>query len=236
MNEKYKVAGSKGRREVKLDVGDLVRLHLRKDRFLDLRKSKLMPRADGPFKIIEKINDNAYKLELPPDFGVSPTFNIADLKPYLGEEDELESRTTSVQEGEDDEDITPLDTNDTPPLDIQGAITRARARQLNLEVSSFLSKALYVNVENSILPNDYILLRNKGQDQEGDGEGLRDEGDQQRRLNQVRGPSVSPTRSPGAGSTKTDAQVAYGLRLGRSSYARKAKKTTYPMVLVSYQN
>jgi hypothetical protein len=63
-----------------------------------------------------------------------------------------------------DEDITPLDTNDTPPLDIQGAITRARVRQLNLEVSSFLSKALYVNVENSILPNDYILLRNKGED------------------------------------------------------------------------
>jgi hypothetical protein len=135
-----------------------------------------------------------------------------------------------------DEDITALDTNDTPPLDIQGAITRARARQLNLEVSSFLSKALYVNVENSILPNDYILLRNKGQDQEGDGEGLRDGGDQQRRLNQVRGPSVSPTRSPGAGSTKTDAQVAYGLRLGHFSYARKAKKTTYPMVLVPYQN
>jgi hypothetical protein len=135
-----------------------------------------------------------------------------------------------------DEDITPLDTNDTPPLDIQGAITRARARQLNLEVSSFLSKALYVNIENSILPNDYILLRNKGEDQEGDGEGLREGGDQQRRPNQVRGPSESPTRSPGAGSTKTDAQVAYGLRLGRSSYARKAKKTTYPMVLVPYQN
>jgi hypothetical protein len=74
-----------------------------------------------------------------------------------------------------------LDTNDTPPLDIQGAITRARARQLNLEVSSFLSKTLYVNIENSILPNDYILLRNKGEDQEGDGEGLRDGGDQQRR-------------------------------------------------------
>jgi hypothetical protein len=74
--------------------------------------------------------------------------------------------------GQGDEDITPLDTNDTSPLDIQRAITRAHARQLNLEVSSFLSKALYVNVENSILPNDYILLRNKGEDQEGDGEGL----------------------------------------------------------------
>ncbi|TVU12070.1 hypothetical protein EJB05_45695, partial [Eragrostis curvula] len=32
-----------------------------------------------------------------------------------------------------DEDITHADTNDTPPLVIQGPITRARARQLNLE-------------------------------------------------------------------------------------------------------
>ena len=79
--------------------GDLVWLHLRKVRFLDLRKSKLMPRADGPFKVLGKINDNAYKLVLPADFRVSPTFNIADLKPYLGEEDELPSRTTSFQEG-----------------------------------------------------------------------------------------------------------------------------------------
>jgi hypothetical protein len=39
-------------------------------------------------------NENAYKLDLPADFGVSPTFNIADLKSYLGEEDELESRMT----------------------------------------------------------------------------------------------------------------------------------------------
>jgi hypothetical protein len=55
-----------------------------------------MSRVDGPFKILEKINDNAYKLELPPEFGVSPTFNISDLRPYLGEEDEVPSRTTSI--------------------------------------------------------------------------------------------------------------------------------------------
>jgi hypothetical protein len=53
-----------------------------------------MPRADGPFKVLEKINENAYKLDLPVDFGVSPTFNIADLKPHLGEEDEHEMSTT----------------------------------------------------------------------------------------------------------------------------------------------
>ncbi|WVZ93958.1 hypothetical protein U9M48_039907 [Paspalum notatum var. saurae] len=117
MNERYRDAGNKGRKKINLEPGDLVWLHLRKDRFTDLRKSKLMPRADGPFKIIEKINDNAYKLELPPEFGVSPTFNIADLKSYLGEEDELESRRTPLQEGEDDEDISPMLTSNTPSVE-----------------------------------------------------------------------------------------------------------------------
>jgi hypothetical protein len=137
MNEKYRIAGSKGRKEVKLEPGYLVWLHMRKDRFRHFRKSKLMPRADGPFKIIEKINDNAYKLELLPEFGVRPTFNISDLKPYLEEEDTLELRTTPIQEGKIDEDITHLDAHNTPPLDIQGPITRAHARQLNLEVMLF---------------------------------------------------------------------------------------------------
>ena len=60
-----------------------------------------------------------------------------------------------------DEDITPMDTNDTPQDDIQGPITRARARQLNLQVSSFLSN-VYCESENRLLPNDLIVLRNKG--------------------------------------------------------------------------
>jgi hypothetical protein len=64
-----------------------------------------MSRATGPFKILAKINDNAFKLELPPEFRVNPSFNISDLRPYLREDDEMPSRTTSKQEGEDDEDI-----------------------------------------------------------------------------------------------------------------------------------
>jgi hypothetical protein len=84
-----------------------------------------MPRTDGRFRVLEKINDNAYKLELPADFGtVSPTFNIADLKPYFGEEDEIASRTTSIQEGEHDEDIPSIDTPAAPTAEqIQGPIT-----------------------------------------------------------------------------------------------------------------
>jgi hypothetical protein len=79
MNEKYCIAASKGRKEVKLEPGDLVWLLLRKERFPELRKSKLMSRDAGPFKILAKINDNAYKLQFSPEFGVSPSFNILNL-------------------------------------------------------------------------------------------------------------------------------------------------------------
>jgi hypothetical protein len=124
MNEKYCIAASNGRKEVKLEPGDLVWLHLRKQRFLELRKSKLMSRAAGPFKILAKINDNAYKLELSPEFGVSPSFNISDLRPYLGEEDEMLSRTMSMQEGEDDEEINTSATISSS-IEILGPITRS---------------------------------------------------------------------------------------------------------------
>jgi len=45
-----------------------------------------MPRVDGPFKILEKENDNTYKVHLPRDYSVSATFNITDLNPYLEDE------------------------------------------------------------------------------------------------------------------------------------------------------
>ena len=163
MNAKYKLAGDKGRKHVVFAPGDLVWLHLHKDRFPELRKSKKMPCADGPFKVLEKINDNAYKLELPSDFGVSPTFNIADLKPYLGEDDELPSRTTSGQEGEDDDDIPTNVTPTSPPATRIGPVTRARARQLNYQVLSFLGSPCNVH-DHMMLPklDTFVLLMNEG--------------------------------------------------------------------------
>jgi hypothetical protein len=89
-----------------------------------------MSRAADPFKILAKINDNAYKLELPSEFGVSPSFNILDLQPHLGEEHEMPSRTTSMQEGEDNEDINTLAAI-IPSIEIVGPIKRSRAQQLN---------------------------------------------------------------------------------------------------------
>jgi hypothetical protein len=164
MNAKYKISGDKGRKQFDFAPGGLVLLHLRKERFPNLRKSKLMPRADGPFKVLEKINENAYKLDLPVDFGVSPTFNIVDLKPYLGEEDELELRLTQIQ-GEDDVDINTSDTSTPTHNQISSPITRACACQLKNQVSSFLaSYSSYLDNGNVC---SILLLRNDGQEGNG---------------------------------------------------------------------
>jgi hypothetical protein len=45
------------------------------------------------------------------------------LKPYLGEKDELELMMTPLQEREDDEDITPLDTSTDRPTVMHGPMT-----------------------------------------------------------------------------------------------------------------
>ncbi|XP_021759479.1 uncharacterized protein LOC110724369 [Chenopodium quinoa] len=109
-NESYKKQANKNLRNMKkFKVGDLVWIFLRKERFPKQRKHKLMPRAEGPFQIMEKINDNAYKVDLGGQFEVSSTFNVGDLAPYL-EDDEL--RATPFEEGEDDanhdESISPI--------------------------------------------------------------------------------------------------------------------------------
>ena len=83
---------------------DWVWLHMCKVRFPTQRKSKLLPRGDGPFQVLERINDNAYKLDLPKEYNVSATFNVSDLSPF-GVGDELDLRTFPFQERVNDKDI-----------------------------------------------------------------------------------------------------------------------------------
>uniref|UniRef100_A0A2N9H8D6 RNA-directed DNA polymerase n=1 Tax=Fagus sylvatica TaxID=28930 RepID=A0A2N9H8D6_FAGSY len=63
--EQYANKANKGRRQVIFEPSDWVWVHMRKERFPARRRSKLHPRGDGPFQILEKINDNAYKVDLP---------------------------------------------------------------------------------------------------------------------------------------------------------------------------
>ena len=96
MTKLYEKHANKGRKKVLFEPGDLVWVHLCKDRFPEQHKSKLQARADGPFKVLRKINDNAYEIDLPSTYGVSTSFNVADLSPFFGLE---ESRTTLFQRG-----------------------------------------------------------------------------------------------------------------------------------------
>ena len=82
------------------NIGDLVGLHLHKDHFPDERKSKLLPRADGPFKVLARYNNNAYKIDLPHDkYNMSDIFNVKDLSPYHGDE-AFDPRSDHCQGGE----------------------------------------------------------------------------------------------------------------------------------------
>jgi len=64
-----------------------------------------MPCSDGPFEILEKIGSNAYKVDLPREYGVLATFNVSDLSRYYDESEDIPSlRSNSHQAGEDDGD------------------------------------------------------------------------------------------------------------------------------------
>ena len=82
------------------EPGDWVWVHMRKERFPAHRRSKLNLRGDEPFQILEIINDNAYKVDLPGEFNVSTTFNVANLSPFDVGED---SRSNPFEERGNDE-------------------------------------------------------------------------------------------------------------------------------------
>jgi len=50
-----------------------------------------MSRGNRPLKVLERVTNNAYKIKIPGDFGVSPTLNVGNLKPYLKDVEELGS-------------------------------------------------------------------------------------------------------------------------------------------------
>ena len=68
--EQYAKQANKGRCHVVFKPGDWVWVHKHKERFPAQRRSKLLPRGDGPFQVLDRINNNAYKLDLPGEYTV----------------------------------------------------------------------------------------------------------------------------------------------------------------------
>ena len=77
---------------------------MHKERFPNQRKSKLQPRGDGltlTFQVLERINDNAYKIELLGEYGVNATFKVVDLTLF---DTDFDSRSNPFEERGDDVD------------------------------------------------------------------------------------------------------------------------------------
>ena len=82
MNEYYATKANKGRQRIIFQPREWVWVHFRKEKFPSHRHSKLNPQGDGPFQVLERINDNAYKIDLPGEYNVSATFNVSNLSPF----------------------------------------------------------------------------------------------------------------------------------------------------------
>ena len=107
---------------------------MRKERFTAHRWSKLHPRKDGPFQVLEKINDTAYKLELLSDYNISATFNVSNLSPFdVGDN----SRMNPFEESGNDENQLAF----KDPLHVPvGPITRARSKKIKKTLNELIQE------------------------------------------------------------------------------------------------
>uniref|UniRef100_A0A2N9HC89 RNA-directed DNA polymerase n=1 Tax=Fagus sylvatica TaxID=28930 RepID=A0A2N9HC89_FAGSY len=131
VNERSSLDGQKKAEMVK-KLHESVQQHIEKKKEQYANKanqgtrSKLHPRGDGPFQILEKINDNAYKVDLPGEYKVSATFNVSDLSPFDVGED---SWSNPFEERGNDGNQGGPSLKD--PLQVpDGPITRSRAKKI----------------------------------------------------------------------------------------------------------
>ena len=158
-NEHFARLANKGKKQLIFEPGDWVWVHMRKERFPMYMKSKLHPRGIGPFQVVERINDNAYKIDLPGEYGVSASFNVSDLSPFEFS-DSLDSRTSPFEEGGTDMNIQTdaskgleaIDSQvvDTPlrsqveqedPLEgMKGPMTRSKSKKMQEALTQLIRK------------------------------------------------------------------------------------------------
>ncbi|RDX76440.1 hypothetical protein CR513_43570, partial [Mucuna pruriens] len=97
--------------------------------------SKLQPRGDGPFQVLEKINDNAYKIDLPGEYNISASFNVSDLTLFDADDDAFDLRANPLQEGGSDEDMT----KSVALEGLGGPMTRARIKRVKEAIQQVLA-------------------------------------------------------------------------------------------------
>jgi hypothetical protein len=85
--EAYTASVNVRRKDRQFHNGDMVLVRLKPERFHLGSFSKLHVRRAGPFRITKKLGSNAYVIDLPSEFGISPVFNIEDIAAFKSDED-----------------------------------------------------------------------------------------------------------------------------------------------------
>jgi hypothetical protein len=73
------------RTDVEYRVGDMVLLNSKNYQLKGTGKEKLKPKFVGPYKIIKKINNVAFKLQLPGTLRIHPVFHVSQFKPFVAD-------------------------------------------------------------------------------------------------------------------------------------------------------
>ncbi|RDX94200.1 hypothetical protein CR513_23436, partial [Mucuna pruriens] len=107
-NEQYARQANKGR-VMTFEPRDCIWVQRRKERFPTQRIYKLQPRGDETFQVLERINNNAYKLDLPIAYG-----------------EKFDSGTNPFEEGGNDRNSTNKDKD--PLHDTGGPMTRSNTK------------------------------------------------------------------------------------------------------------
>ena len=81
--QRMKAAWDKGKKPIEFSVGQEVLLATKDLSWKELGLSrKLRDRFIGPYCVLERIGNSAYKLDLPASFKIHPVFNVSKLKAY----------------------------------------------------------------------------------------------------------------------------------------------------------
>ncbi|KAH7286341.1 hypothetical protein KP509_32G002100 [Ceratopteris richardii] len=90
------------------------------------RKPKLSPRFCGPWIVIKKISDVAYKLQLPANCEVHPIFHVSKLRPYISRDENCVDGLVALE-------------NRESQLDVPSQVLDRRERKLeNLSIPEYL--------------------------------------------------------------------------------------------------